>query len=164
MIFAKPSPGPSANQADAQKRGLAGIAKLVRCIGDVLGDIVVFALTLFVPFLIFTILVPSASDWTRRSINSVLILSAASARSAITFAAEKAGTLAGAGVGVPTPALGDNIDFAHVEADGLIVLHSKKTGSTVLLIPEMQAGKTLRRCVGAPTTAFPPSCRGDSGP
>ena len=153
-----------ANQAEAQKRGLAGFAKFARWAGDVVGDVIVFSLTLFVPFLTVTILAPPLSYETRRSANVVLILSASATRNAITVAADQAGRVAGSDVGVPAPAPGDSIDFAHVGADGLIVLHSRKTDSTLLLIPRMEAGKTLWRCMGSPSTAFPASCRGDSGP
>ena len=89
------------NQAEAQKRGLEGFAKFARWAADVVGDVIVLSLTLYVPLLIFTILAPSLSYETRRSANAVLILSASDTRHAITVAAEQAGRVAGAGVGVP---------------------------------------------------------------
>ena len=124
-----------ANQNDILKRNSAGIPKYISWAGDILGDIIVFALTLLVPLLVYSIFSPFVDSYTRRSYNSVMVISASSLRNAVTLAADKSRALIGAGKGVVSPDVSRLIDFSHITDDGVILLHSHKTESTLMFIP-----------------------------
>lgn len=149
-----------ANQGEILKRGFTGIEKYVRWAINVIGDALVFGLSLLVPLFLFAMFFPLGTPYSRRSINTALVLEASPLRESITLAADKSGTLVGAGKGVRVPALGHLIDFGYISDDGVIILHSKKTESTLLLISKMENGKTLWQCHGYPEKAFWISCRG----
>lgn len=149
-----------ANQASVERRGLAGVRKFAQWAMDVVGDMLVFGLAVVVLLVLASIAFPWGHGYTRRAINSEMILAGQTARHEVALTANKAGTLIGAGRCARTPELGRTVTFAHVADDGLIVLFSERSESTLLYTPKMENGKTLWQCRGFPASAFPMSCRG----
>src|SRR5882724_115319 len=150
-----------ATQGEITKSGLAGLARYGKWVLVVVVDILTFALFLLILIvaLSFTPLL-GGEDYTRRSYNAELILAASSLRTAIQEAADKSGTFVGSGKGLRPPGPSKLIDFGYVSDDGVIILHSHKTESTVFLIPKMKDGKATWQCRGFPQSAIPGSCRG----
>ena len=148
-----------AHQADIDRRGGAGALKYGRWMLAVGID----ALMLFLPVVVVVSIAASIQthSYTRRAINSELILAGFAARHEVTRAADRNGSLVGAGRCVKPPELSRTVDFAQVSSDGLVVLHSGRSESTLLFIPKMEQGKTLWQCRGFPAKAFPLMCRGE---
>ena len=150
-----------AGQSEILREGLSGTAKYAKWALVVVVDIALFTLCLLVIAVVVALLGGfNGDDYTRRAYNSELLLNASTLRSAITTAAEKSGSIVGAGKGLSPPGPSKLIDFGYVNDDGVIVLHSHKTESTAFLIPRMGNAKVIWDCRGFPQSAFPGSCRG----
>ena len=147
------------NQHEILKGTVAGTQKYVRWAGFVIYDVLSLTLILLAPLILVGSLAGTGTPYTRKSVNSELILAASSVRNSVTLAADKAGSLTRAGQDIQLPRI-DHVDFAQVAQDGLIVLHSKKTDSTLVVVPKMENGKTYWQCHGFPANAFPATCRG----
>jgi hypothetical protein len=150
-----------ANQSGVNRRGGAGALKYGHWILAVGTDVLVLTLSALALLVLFVIATPHYSGYTRRAVNSELVLAASAARHGISHAADRNGSLVGAGRCIKPPELGRTLDFAKVTDDGVIILHSARSESTVMFIPKMEQGKTLWQCRGFPAQAFPMMCRGE---
>ena len=108
---------------------------------------------------------PAYQDYTIRAKVSELLLSASSARTSVTEAAQNLGTINSAGMGI-TIATGGKIGAATVTVNGVIAINGNSaqlnnTDITVTLAPSWNGNTVLWSCEVAPQKYGPSSCRTD---
>lgn len=127
-----------------------------------IGLLIVAALAL-IGFVVVAVVLPQMAGTQAKEAAEALVLGAEPARQQVGAAAEKAGTVSGAGKGVKVAARNDP---KHGELkwlvgeDGAIRGWNEKNALEVALTPSLQGGKVSWNCKGYPVSAMPASCGG----
>lgn len=127
-----------------------------------IGLIIVAGLAL-VGFLVVAVVLPQKAGNEAKAAAQALIAGAEAAQKQVGAAAEKAGTLSGAGKGVKVAPRNDpdHGEFKWLVSDsGAIRGWNEKNALEVTLTPALQGGKVAWTCRGYPVSAMPPSCGG----
>jgi hypothetical protein len=114
-------------------------------------------------FIVVAVVLPQMQSSEAKSAAQALISGAAPAQQEVAAAAEKAGSLAGAGKGVklaPQPASEHGALKWLVQDNGLIHGWNEKNAIEIGLTPRLSGGKVSWRCRGYPNVAMPASCGG----
>ena len=127
-----------------------------------IGLLIVAGLAL-IGFLAVAVVLPQMAGTEAKEAAQALVQGADPARQQVGAAAEKSGSLNGAGKGIK---LAPKTDPKHgdlkwiVQEDGAIRGWNEKNALEVALTPSMQSGKLSWNCKGYPVSAMPPSCGG----
>lgn len=127
--------------------------------------LVVVAILALALFLAVAVVLPQMAGSEAREAAQALIAGADSARQGIAAAAQKSGSLAGAGKDLKLPS---RVDAAHgelkwiIEPNGAIRGWNEKNAIEISIMPVLQGGNVTWNCRGYPITAMPASCGGTS--
>jgi hypothetical protein len=127
-----------------------------------IGLLVVAALAL-IGFIVVAFVLPQMAGTESKEAAQALVAGAQPAEQQVASAAEKSGSLAGAGRGVK---IASKNDPKHgelkwiVAEDGGIRGWNEKNALEIALTPTLQSGKVSWNCKGYPVNAMPPSCGG----
>ena len=114
-------------------------------------------------FLVVAVVLPQMAGSEVKEAAQALVAGAQPAEQQVSAAAEKSGSLAGAGRGVKVAAKTDP-KFGElkwiVAEDGAIRGWNEKNALEIALTPSVQAGKVSWNCKGYPVNAMPASCGG----
>ena len=127
-----------------------------------IGLLIVAALAL-IGFLAVAVVLPQMAGTEAKEAAQALVQGADPARQQVSAAAEKAGSLNGAGKGVKVQPKSDpkHGDLKWiVQEDGAIRGWNEKNALEVALTPSMQSGKLNWNCKGYPVSAMPTNCGG----
>jgi hypothetical protein len=127
-----------------------------------IGLLVVAALAL-IGFLVVAVVLPQMAGTESKEAAQALVAGAQPAQQQVSAAAEKSGSLAGAGKGVKLAGKNDpkHGDFKWIVGDdGAIRGWNEKNALEVALTPNVQGGKVAWNCKGYPVSAMPLSCGG----
>lgn len=125
--------------------------------------LIVVAVLALVGFLVVAYVLPGMSGADAKEAARTLLAGADPAKAQVSAAAEKSGSLAGAGAGVKLaprndPKAGELKWF--VEPNGAIRGWNEKNAIEIALIPNLQGGKVTWNCRGYPISAMPAACGG----
>ena len=127
-----------------------------------IGLLVVAGLAL-IGFLVVAVVLPQMAGTEARAAAQALVSGTQAARDQVGAAAEKAGSLSGAGKGVKVAPKSDP-QYGElkwiVEENGAIRGWNEKNALEVALTPTVQGGKVSWNCRGYPVSAMPASCGG----
>jgi len=127
-----------------------------------IGLLIVAALAL-AGFVVVAFVLPRMAAEEARQAAQALVAGAEPAQKQVATAAEKAGTVAGAGKDVKVAARNDpkygELKWL-VSEGGAIRAWNEKNAIEVTLLPQLQGGKTVWTCRGYPVNAMPASCAG----
>lgn len=127
-----------------------------------IGLLIVAGLAL-IGFLAVAVVMPQMAGSQAKEAAQALVQGADAARQQVSAAAEKSGSLNGAGKGVK---LAPKNDPKHgdlkwiVQEDGAIRGWNERNALEVALTPSMQGGKLNWNCKGYPVSAMPATCGG----
>jgi len=127
-----------------------------------IGLLIVAGLAL-IGFLAVAVVLPQMAGTEAKEAAQALVQGADPARQQVSAAAEKSGSLNGAGKGIK---LAPKTDPKHgdlkwiVQEDGAIRGWNEKNALEVALTPSMQSGKLNWNCKGYPVSAMPTNCGG----
>lgn len=127
-----------------------------------IGLLIVAGLAL-IGFLAVAVVMPQMAGSQAKEAAQALVQGADAARQQVSAAAEKSGSLNGAGKGVK---LAPKNDPKHgdlkwiVQEDGAIRGWNERNALEVALTPSMQGGKLNWNCKGYPVSAMPSTCGG----
>lgn len=113
----------------------------------------------FTAIVVVLLIIPIYSDYRSRAESSEYLLGVGGIKSAVAdnIVRLKSVTHSGAGVKVPT-----NLRFdpnVTIRDDGVIIVHGKKHGQLLVLIPDFTGGKVAWTFVGGSAKDVPPFCR-----
>jgi hypothetical protein len=126
-----------------------------------IGLLVVAALAL-IGFVIVAVVMPQMAGTKSKEAAEALIAGADPAKDQVSAAAQKSGSLAGAGKGVkiaPQDSKHGKLKWIVAE-DGAIRGWNEENALEVALTPSAQAGKVNWNCKGYPVNAMPANCGG----
>jgi hypothetical protein len=118
-----------------------------------------------VGFLVVAVVLPQMAGAAAKEAGQALLAGAEPAKQQVSAAAEKSGTLAGAGKGVKVAPRNDPKHGEMkwiVSENGAIRGWNEQNALEVTLTPSLQGGKASWTCKGYPVNAMPTSCGGRS--
>lgn len=127
--------------------------------------LIVVAILALAGFLAVAVVLPQMAGTDAREAAQALIAGTEGAQKQIAAAAQKAGSLAGAGKDLKLPA---RTDPKHgelkwiIETNGAIRGWNEKNAIEISITPALQGGAVTWNCRGYPITAMPASCGGKS--
>jgi len=127
-----------------------------------IGLLIVAGLAL-IGFLAVAVVLPQMAGTEAKEAAQALVQGADPARQQVSAAAEKSGSVNGAGKGIKLAPKNDpkHGDFKWiVQEDGAIRGWNEKNALEVALTPSMQGGKLNWNCKGYPVSAMPTNCGG----
>ena len=117
----------------------------------------------FIGFLVVAVVLPQMAGAEAKEAAQALVAGADSARQEVAAAAEKSGSLNGAGKSVKLAAKNDP-KYGEmkwlVSDNGEIRGWNEKNALEIAILPTMQGGKVAWNCRGYPVDAMPASCSG----
>lgn len=131
--------------------------------GKMRTGLVVVAILALIGYLAVAFVLPQMAGAEARDAAQALIAGAEPARQQVSAAAEKAGTLAGAGKDVKLAARNDpkHGELKWIVAEsGAIRGWNERNALEVALTPTLQGGKVSWNCKGYPVSAMPATCGG----
>ena len=127
-----------------------------------IGLLIIAALAL-VGFLVVAVVLPQMADAEAKEAAQALIAGAEPAQREVAAAAEKSGTVAGAGRSIKLPARNDpkHGELKWLVAEGGAIRGwNEKNAIEVTFMPLLSGGKTSWTCRGYPVSVMPASCGG----
>lgn len=113
--------------------------------------------------LLFTaaVLTPLYSDYRARSETNSWLAQVKPVQAIIEESAMRNRTLHDAAIGIDSGTLSiAGTDLFEITSTGTIILRGGSDGQVIILVPALQGGRLIWRCIGGSTTAVPAECQG----